>query len=398
MVYFIVLLYTLILSFRFDNKHVRDKSFNIHFYFLAVIYILVAGLRYHVGGDSITFENDFELLPESGEGYTLYFFNAVQRGYMPLWIALNIACKYIFGSYYGLQFMQAAIVNFTAFYFIKRESVKPFMAVALFAFFQYFNLNTEVMREALAVAMGMWAIDFYFKGKKGGYFLFVILAILFHISAIVLLFFPFVKFKASLSTYIFAVIIAFPLYFISDFVVDYLNKFTFFGFSEGLAEKAIGYANRTVTFYGFVLYLLIRLVFPGLFFVLALKEHTNSSFNEKKNQLAAFYIVLGVLGSSFVGFFRLLNYLSIYYVIFLCNFIYMRSQKGNLLLVKLVVIVAVFFFQSWTVYFHYYPNEKRYVYEYWFPYTSVFDEETYVGFRDDMHYEGLHGETDDNQR
>ena len=398
-VYVIILLYTLFLSLRFDKQQVKGKRFNMRYYFLAVIFVLLSGLGYQLGGDSFTFRNDFELLPERGGDYNLYFISSIQRGYMPLWILLNIVCKYLFGTFYAVQIIQSAFVNITAFYFIRKESVRPFFCVAIFAILQYFNLNTEVMREAIAVAFGMWALNAYFKGKKGLFFVLSFIGVLFHISAIILFFFPLVIFRANIGSYIIAVLLSFPLYFTSNYLSGYLENLAIFNFSEGMADKAATYVNGTVTIFGFGLNMFRRLLLPGLFFVFAVREDSIELFNIEKNKLAAFYLSLAVIGSTFAGFSRFLNYMAIYYIIFFCNFWFCTKRSSNVVsFLKVGVISLILFSQIRLQYFHYYPSSKRYSYEYWVPYTSIFNEDVNMSFRDDMHQEGLHSATDANIR
>lgn len=398
-VYVIILSYTLFLSLRFDKQKVKGKRFDNHYCFLAVIYVLLSGLAYQLGGDSFTFRNDFELLPDRGGDYNLYFFNAIQKGYMPLWILLNIVCKYLFGSFYAVQIIQSAFVNITAFYFIRKETVRPFFAVAIYAIFQYFNLNTEVMREAIAVAFGMWALDAYFRDKKGRFYLLTIIGVMFHISAIILFVFPLIRFRASIRAYVIAVIISFPLFYASNYLAGFLDNWSIFGYSEGMADKAASYVNTTVTIFGFGLKLIRRLIMPGIFFIYALREDANDCFNVKKNKLASFYLFLAVFGCSFAGFTRFLNYMSIYFVIFFCNFWFCSKRFSNsLVLIKTCVILLVLYSQIRSTYFNYYPTERRYSYEYWVPYTSIFNEDVNMSFRDDMHQEGLHSATDANKR
>lgn len=88
------------------------------------------------------------------------------------------------------QFFHAIVVNTIIFWFVYKNTKNKFIAITLYYVCLYLNLNTEVLRESLAVCCFLLAWPFFRDGKWICYYLMIILAMTFHISATMLLFFP----------------------------------------------------------------------------------------------------------------------------------------------------------------------------------------------------------------
>lgn len=106
MIYLFILLLLLLLSFRYDingKKKYRDQCYLI----LLVIFILVAGLRYRLGTDTIgSLDKFYTETPCVGDISIDYL--SIKY---PLWNLLSSLVYTVAGKFFVLQLIQATIVN-----------------------------------------------------------------------------------------------------------------------------------------------------------------------------------------------------------------------------------------------------------------------------------------------
>ena len=73
MIYILLLLYIFFLVYRYDIQNVQNtKGRNTNYRILWAVFILIAGLSYHVGGDSIGYEiafNNYSHVKSLGDIY-----------------------------------------------------------------------------------------------------------------------------------------------------------------------------------------------------------------------------------------------------------------------------------------------------------------------------------------
>lgn len=178
----------LILIYKYDYiGHKHNKA--IWFVVVYIILILVAGLRYRIGVDTIRYENKFSYVPMFPNLDFEYLFDNGEK-LEPLSALLFSISKTIFDGFYGVQLLQAAIVCILMAKFIRKHTHNIFTATFLFFICLYLNFTCEVMREACAVSFFLLAWDGFKERKWLKYYFFVCMAIGFHYSAIILLILP----------------------------------------------------------------------------------------------------------------------------------------------------------------------------------------------------------------
>ena len=129
---------------------------SVNYWFACILLILVAALRYRIGFDIINYMESFEspFYPRLSD-----FSFSGDYGNDILWVFINAIGKSSPWGFYTVQFIQAAIVNIAVFWFIKRHSPKQFFAILLFFLFQWWNYCFEAMRESIAIAFYLFALD-----------------------------------------------------------------------------------------------------------------------------------------------------------------------------------------------------------------------------------------------
>ena len=112
----------------------------------------------------------------------------------------------------------------------------------------------------------------------------------------------------------------------------------------------------------------------------------------------AFMVLLGIIASSMVGFIRFYNYVQIFYLIALADFVYTLFRIKEHFLIRLGTT-------AWTLlilfvlYFGHYNTTDTYFYNFFYPYTCILDEDDSVYFRETAHQEALELDVkDDNVR
>lgn len=142
----------MILVFLYDVGKNRNGK-NVAYYICFVLLWLYSGLRYRVGTDSFMYESMFEYIPTIGKLRASHFMILYQIE--PLWIILNSLIKTIWNSFVALELFCSFVLNYSYFYFIKKNTGYIFTAILVFYLIDYLILNCEFMRQSTAVALYM---------------------------------------------------------------------------------------------------------------------------------------------------------------------------------------------------------------------------------------------------
>lgn len=188
MIYLVLLAVLLIPAVKIDilGKKGGEK---IWYYCCLAMLVLFAGLRYRVGGDTISYMDEFEQLPTLQE---LANFDFIHAYYVPGWYVLNAFFRSI-NSFLCFQIFVALVVNLAFFRFFRRYSNRLFITISVYFLFFFVFYNMEIMREALCVSIFLeayWLLDK--KKNYWAYFLLCLLAMTMHVSAAIMLIVPLV--------------------------------------------------------------------------------------------------------------------------------------------------------------------------------------------------------------
>ena len=185
MIYIVVLFILLYGSIHYNAKN-KDIG-NKYLYFEYIVVVLVIGLRYKVGGDTLNYFYAFPDWPTLDK-ISQYDFNTSK--YSIGWIVFSALCKYIYDDFVCLQFVEAAIVNASFFYFFKKNTDRYFIAILLYGIMFLFTYNTEIMRAAMSVSVFLFSFESYKRKKWITYYALGFVAFSFHSEAIVMFILP----------------------------------------------------------------------------------------------------------------------------------------------------------------------------------------------------------------
>lgn len=394
--YILFILLTFCLSLRFDGQAEYTRTKKVWYIIVGIYLVLLAGFRNGVGGDTQLYMQDFEYVPSTwGELNEFISDELTESGYMPGWSILVFLCKRWFDSFYAVQLAQALIVNIGILYLFRQYTTHIFLCTLLYGVsYVFFLFNMEVMREAIAVVLCGIGMHNYLRGEKWKFYLLVGISILFHISALVALLFPFVRLKQiNIKTMIMAFFAALLLFLLSDVIVNYLPSLLGSSVNR-IVEKIFLYSDVTLNLFGFlenaIRYLVIN---AGIVFFAQWSIGEDEQRQKDYIKYMSFYLIITVLICGFIGFSRFRNYTLIFFLIMLTEFIYhYKSQLYTNAIIKLIVLAGFVFYTS-RYYMTYYPGSHGYKYEFYYPYTSMFEEDVDNSKREDMHEESFDNNT-----
>lgn len=190
MIYLILIVLILCLIYHYDyQKHSYGRR--EWYWGLCGFLIILAGLRYRLGIDTVAYEYSYDTMPDLFQFFGDYDFSQNRYGIAYLFVCA--ICRSITHSFVLLQFVEAAFVNIAFFYFFKRYTKNIFFAILLYFIAEYFNYSYEVLREGFAVGIFLLSWKYFLNNKWLKYLLCCIIAILFHPSALVMLLVPFTQ-------------------------------------------------------------------------------------------------------------------------------------------------------------------------------------------------------------
>lgn len=372
MIYFVVFILLLIPVVKYDWM-AKTGGENKWYYFNLVVLILLAGLRYRVGGDTLMYMSMFDECPTLDE--LKYFdFNVAQ--YNPLWYILNAVSKSIYNDFFVFQLIHATIVNSVFFSFFRKYSKDYYFTVILLYYVGYFcYFNMEVMRESLCICILLLSTRFLFKKKWLLYYIMCICALFMHYSALVMFVLPlfFILFKRPswklqlllfVGIFVFTLVVNVPMILLSLFSVD--EQLMVF------AEKYMDYERNIMGMLSlFIQYLPIL----GVIF---LHERYKIKVNEQLFSIVAGIVFLYAFSMNVVGVNRLINYIIPFVLVYTVNVVYcVISNIKAAFTIGYSVLYASLFVLCFNYYHYYskdmsseYPNTR--FYRIFYPYNTVF--------------------------
>ena len=180
MIYLIVLILLLILSFRYD---INGKTIGRDQWYLAmlVVLIMIAGLRFRTTGDTMAYLYHFHHDYPDLLHIDLTRLDAFRHE--PFWVLLNSSVKTLGGKFFVVQLIQASIVNILIFLYFKKHSSYPFICIFFYYILAYHYFNMTVMRNAAAIAICLFANDSLLEKKWKKAYLLYFVAVMFHYSS-----------------------------------------------------------------------------------------------------------------------------------------------------------------------------------------------------------------------
>ena len=377
MVYFLFIVLVLVFSLIYDREEGYHGAKGVAYATMCLGLVLIAGLRDGVGGDTFFYRYNFEHWYEGAmdnDLMTTLRWELKHSGYMPLWSLTNIWLRQFTDSFVAYQLLQAAVVNGTICWVVSRHTDRGFMFL-LFYFLlgTFFLFNTEVMREGIAIALALLGIECYTSGHKWLFWPLAVLAFGFHLSAIVLLVYPFFRVRMTWVTIGWASLAALAVWIASDILMTVAVTHGT-SLPDFLKLRLEGYSALATNFKGFVRYWLHFLFIPAVLILFTMAGEMPEQEREWRERMIAFFLPLTLVAASVPGFTRFTNYVMVFELIALAEVARTLFEEKRHLLVRGGAVLAFVVLYAWSL-LQYYPLNDFYMYEFYAPYTSVFNQD-----------------------
>lgn len=372
MIYFFLYAYILVCAL-YHDVYGHKRYFRFNYGFLYILFVLVAGLRYRLGTDTVGYMNTFdhEVLPLGQMDFEYVFSNRNQ----PFWVLLNSFCK-SFGNFYLLQILISLILNTAIFIFLKKTFLKPFTALLLYFIINYLYFSMQILRESLAISCFLFAVLQLNKGSVIKYYLWSIAAFMFHFFAIFIFFIPiFVSRSISFKvrTVVLSSLLFIALLFQEKILVLFISTFPL-----AISSKILSYSQTDYYIEGNFNFngIFIQLLFPLCFVLFGMMQKLNLIALKRSicKNIALLYIFL-LISSVIVPITeRFSNYLFIIMAPLFASLFYQSNltKRSRAIVITFVSLLLV----SYQVYFFSKVDAAVGVHYYamYYPYASIFNE------------------------
>lgn len=332
MIYFIVLAVLIFLSYRYDYyKKSQGRLFS--YLVMFAVLVLIAGLRYRIGTDSVRYERYYEEFPYIWELRKNYF---LKVRFEPGFVILMSLCKSLTSDFTFFQFVCAIVTNSAVFYFIYKNTRHIFFGIFLYCFILYTQLNFEVLREAFAVSIFLFAWEPLKRNNLLLYYLLILLSIAFHIGSTICLLCPLFFLPGINYFFTFGKRTLFIC--IGVLGLGFAINYVFFDFikllsiSASISDRATAYSKdelggSTLNIFGALGTIIKWIAYPliSLYFINLRRKKDHIKFSKAFNRLeglALMSIYIGLISIPIKILFRFNDYFFFFSIVVTSTFLY----------------------------------------------------------------------------
>lgn len=361
MEYIIIIAFLLLCAVRFDGRYEDNSKL---YWFACFCLILFMGLRYRVGGDSIIYMDNFMYEKNLKDLTTDDLF---KTKYAPLWVLFSSFCKTIFDDFTAVQLIHSTFVNIVIFLFFKKYTHYKFTAVLFYFYLYFLYYNTEVLRASVATCFFLLSFDYYKKGKWIPYYVFSIIAFLFHFHAALFFLLPLAKFFKKISFNFYSIslllIIVIAIQFAFNFVPIIQIAVSDFNQASYLVEYySEGRSIYNSNLNGIIMHIIYHI--PYLY----LLWYNRQSKDIDIYCLFVTFIIFSLMGISLSTIMnRSRDLLGPILIVVMARSL---EPISKLVIFRYLRVVSLALILFWKV--DYYMFAERY--KLWYPYSSVFDK------------------------
>lgn len=317
---------------------------------ILIYLILILGLRYRTGVDTITYMDTFRHLPPLNR---MIHIDLTRFRYEPGYLFLSSFIRTFTDQFWVMQIAVAAIVNGCIFIFLNRYCRNIFVGIMIFFILQWFYFSMEIMRESIAISIFLLNYRNLEKKRWRRYYLFTLLSVCFHYSAAITWFIPLAR---ILKPNIYFVALCLCAIAVTP-IMERLNEILSFLSFASRFDAYISDADRLNIFWK--LQALVQTGFPAIAALIAYKI-AKEKFKMQDMLLLQILFCMAAFAIPIV-FSRFTNYTSMFATVALANILCSEKLRQNY---KILLVCAVLLSQS----YYYYSMYPR-----WVPYVSVLD-------------------------
>ena len=382
----------LFLSIKYDGKITQGN----HLYWIVcALLICLVGFSRDIGGDKANYENAFYYCAKWTDGWPVVKQSIIENyllGYMPLWTLFLITCKTISSKFFITQFLLALFVNTIFFSLFKRYSKRKFLCVLIYFVFCYYDFNFDILRRGIAISFGLLALNELLAKKYIKYYVFAVVALLFHVASFILFFLPLVRnIRFTTKRIILISLFSIVLYFVnSTFLLNIINTFSAI---TGISRYN-SFIETSLNINGLLVSVIKFIIIPWI--VIFMLQNGKERIHKDLHSIISAYFSACVLLIPITTLSYCFDFFSVFAIILFVDFIciYLR-HKNFFKRLSCCVITLLIILRCFNYYTYSYGGYENY--RFFYPYTSIFDNEnTY--YRDIMRAEGFSNDGFDNKR
>ena len=393
MIYLIILLGLFFLTYVYDYRQF-SRGRIVWLVVVLIVFILLGGLRYRIGTDTVNYIFDYRLVPPLDKLTSSYF--STTR-YAVGYVVMTSFFKMFTNDFTAVQLFHAFVVNSVVGWFFYKNSRHVFFSLLLFFVLIYSLLVFQQMRESLAVSFFLLAWPAFRDEKWIKWYILSCCAVMFHVSAGMMFVLPIFKLPVIRNLFVFGRrtwIIGLGVLVLGVFIQSVFFKYIqLFAVSDAIADRAAVYSVNRLSGSllavwggaGIIFNFLRYLVYPGLALICLIRTQQMKGDkldeNSKKMEfmaLMSMYVALFTVGVAIWA--RYNNYFFFFSIIFISNWVYSNIYMFG----KWIRIRAVY----WWMFFvpllglHFYVSYWGSVnksgtlksYMSYYPYSSWFDK------------------------
>lgn len=373
-VYFAILSLLIYLIVKYDIQgytNWKEAWINI----FMVLLILLAGLRYHIGTDTVHYESWFENAPELSD-----IFRDADLWSEPLWTLLLSLVKTTTDSYIVFQFVVAIIFNTLLFRFLKSTTDKIFTVLFFVFCVSWWVLSFEVLRESICVVLYLNALLYLKERKILHYVIIGIIMMGFHkFSFVMMLITPLVVFVKEKITLPIVILITVLLFF-SDSVIELIDLISIRYLDDESVSRIGAYLYNSehegaiqTNIWGYLRALLLSFALP----IITIAYNQTNDNMKFFNRVLILILLFSTLQTKLIIFYRLLNYLNILFIICFVNVLYNSRISQPIIKTGLYMLVSLYLYFGTQNFYRPSHIEYRSGINYncvYIPYKTVFEE------------------------
>ncbi len=374
--YLVILSLLLYLIIKYDIKNnLKGKETWINFFM--VLLIIFAGLRYHIGSDTLVYESWFDEVPSLQDIY-----RDADLWSQPLWMLLMSIVKTFTNSFIVFQFIVAIIFNTLLFRFLKQTTDKIFTALFFILCVIWWSLSFEVLRESICVVLYLNSL-LYLKNRK--ILMYVLIGIImmgFHrFSFIIMIITPFIAILKPKISLPLVILLTIPFFFGSSSFVNIVDTISSNIFDGEAAEKMnyyLFYSDEYGAASFNIIGILISIVMMSFVLPIITIIYNQESEDMKFfNRILVLVVLFGLLRTKLIIFYRFFNYVDIILIVCFVNVLYHSKTIQPIMKVGLCMLASLYLYLGCKDFYRPTILEHRAGVNYncvYIPYKTVFQE------------------------
>lgn len=310
----------------------EDQMKYVRWFILGFLLVFV-GLRFNTGADWNNYKLAFESISEGIKS----------TGWEPGFIVLMKVIFYLFGNYYVLQFLVTSLLLYSLNKFYTNNTNYPILSMTLFVLIFFTSILMAQLRQSIAMSVILIGAKYVFERNFLKYLIIVVLACLFHVSAIVALPIYFLNRKISTTISVLLILTVQVFYFFPSVILNMVETIVviFPSRFQRLFEVYVGTSYADKVEFSSGVYYIATLLF--LIVVLFLTKKSTDKSIYFHNTLIIL-IILYSLSKAFLILERFQSYYYVFAIVCVVNMLDLKISSIKLNATKIISFAIIYSF------------------------------------------------------